>query len=557
MTALLTRCLAGSVLVGVTALLRAALRRRLPRGTFVVLWWVALARLLLPAACPSALSVYALLAHADPAAVSLPAAGLPAVPAALPAITGGAEAAAQTASALSPWAVVWAAGSALTALWFLTAYVRCRRRFAASVPAEDPALRRWLEAHRLRRPLSIRQSGTVDAPLTYGLLRPVILLPAAAQWDGGMDFVLAHELVHIRRFDGLARLALAAALCLYWWNPAVWLLYVLAGRDLELSCDEAVVRGAGGDIRRAYAQVLISMEARKSGLSPALYSRFGGSAMEERIVSIMKYKKATVLSLLLAVLLVAGVTTAFATSPRTAGAASAAPRDGESTPAALVSVSRGDEQSYTPGQWAEIQEQVRAGEVLLFDTKEAELAYAALSAFETPDYRSQTVAAFNTALVPDRDALGQRLDDYILVRDAGVTNEFLARTLWQSLSERYGDYLEPDEPYFCPVYLMQPEREDAFAAADVYLFYTLPDPSAVTVGERDDALRNIRMALQTYFDGLTDEELADSGLPQRMQAQCTALCGRFAPAGMPMTAELYRLEGSIGGEEILFTAESQ
>ena len=90
-------------------------------------------------------------------------------------------------------------------------------------------------------------------------------------------------------------------------------MYILANRDIELSCDEAVVRLFGESTRAAYARSLISMEETRSGLTP-LCNNFNKNAIEERITAIMKIKKASIFSLVLAVALVAGVTTAFATT---------------------------------------------------------------------------------------------------------------------------------------------------------------------------------------------------------------------------------------------------
>ena len=197
-------------------------------------------------------------------------------------------------------------------------YWQCRREFRASLPVEAPFAARWLDRHRLRRPLAIRQCDRISTPLTYGLLRPVILVPKSADWsdEEAMSYVLTHEYVHVRRLDGAAKLVLAAALCLHWWNPLVWVMYVLANRDLELSCDEAVVREFGVETRAVYARTLIRMEENRSHRIP-LVSHFSKNAIEERIRAIMKIRKTTVLTLALACLLVLGTGTVFATSPWT------------------------------------------------------------------------------------------------------------------------------------------------------------------------------------------------------------------------------------------------
>ena len=182
-----------------------------------------------------------------------------------------AAAAQQTASAPAAqppvWTIVWAVGAAVCAVVFAVAYGRCCREFRASFPAENDVIRRWLQSHPLRRTIAIRQSGRISSPLTFGVLRPVILVPKKTDWtdETALRYVLEHEFVHIQRFDVLSKLLLIAAVCVHWFNPLVWVMYVLANRDLELSCDETVLRRFGGDVRAAYARVLIRMEAARSG----------------------------------------------------------------------------------------------------------------------------------------------------------------------------------------------------------------------------------------------------------------------------------------------------
>ena len=211
--------------------------------------------------------------------------------------------------------MVWLAAAALIAAYFTVSYGRARRRFRASIPDDSPAVRRWLAGQRLRRPLEVRQSDLVSSPLTYGVLRPVILLPESMEREdeAALTYILTHELVHVQRFDAVAKLVFAATLCVHWFNPLVWVLYVLANRDLELSCDQRVMDLLGGRKKAAYALTLINMEETRSGyFSP--YSHFSKLAIEERIEAIMKYKKASVLALGLAAALVVGATTAFAAS---------------------------------------------------------------------------------------------------------------------------------------------------------------------------------------------------------------------------------------------------
>ena len=303
--------LTGGVMIAVSTLLRALAMNHVPKKTFLALWGAALVRLLVPVSLPSPLSVYSLLARERAARLPEVAAVVTRLPSAIPA---GQASAQETAASLSVWSIVWIAGVLLCAAFFAVAYCKCRREFRMSLPVDNRFTRRWLAEHPLRRRLAIRQSDRVSSPLTFGVLRPVILMPKAADWtdDRALSYVLEHEFVHIQRFDALWKLLLIAAACVHWFNLLVWAMYVLANRDLELSCDETVVRRFGG-ARASYARVLIGMEAERSGFAP-LCNHFSRTAIEERITAIMKTKKITFLSLLLAAALIAGTVTVFATT---------------------------------------------------------------------------------------------------------------------------------------------------------------------------------------------------------------------------------------------------
>lgn len=313
---LLERGAAGAVLILVIALLRAAMGRALPRRALGALWWAASLRLLLPWEAPCRLSVYNLFAAKTRTPALRPAGGGVAVRLLPGTVTGGGAAApvipaAPAAPAVSPWALVWLAGSLLLALWLAASYLRCRRKFRTSLPAEGEFAARWREDHPR---IDLRVSDRVASPLAYGLLRPVILLPKGMDRgdETALGHILAHEYEHIRHLDGLTKLVLAAALCVHWWNPAVWLMACLANRDLELACDGAVVRRLGDPA--AYARTLLAVEEARAGLCP----RFAQSPVEERIKMMMKFqsKRVPVLATVCALLLAACVTTAFATSAR-------------------------------------------------------------------------------------------------------------------------------------------------------------------------------------------------------------------------------------------------
>ena len=314
---LLQMSFAGAVMILAIIVIRALAINLLPKKTFLALWGIAVMRLLLPFSLPSAFSVYSLIGNHIP--MTAPA-KVPQAFEVLPAETNGQmftmpSGISNTASSISAWAIIWGVGMLVCALVFAIAYWKCRQEFQTSLPVDNGFIRGWLSSHRLKRTISVRQSSRFSAPLTYGVFCPVILMPTSTDWENtkSLQYVLAHEYVHIRRFNSITKLVLITALCVHWFNPLVWAMYVLANRDIELSCDEAVVRLFGENTKAAYARSLISMEETRSGLTP-LCNNFNKNAIEERITAIMKIKKTSIFSLALAVALIVGVTTVFATS---------------------------------------------------------------------------------------------------------------------------------------------------------------------------------------------------------------------------------------------------
>jgi len=201
----------------------------------------------------------------------------------------------------------------LCGAWLLWGHLQSRSLYAMSLPVEDAGVLDWQKRHSLRRFVQVRRSDRISAPLTYGVLQPVVLLPSSMDLSDAetLSYVLEHEYVHIRRFDTLRKCLLAAGLCLHWFNPLVWGMYLLAVRDMELACDEAVVR-AGAD-RRGYALALLRLEEERSGASLS-GSHFSGHTLEKRIEAIMEHKKHSLSALLAVLVLMSVTTTVFATS---------------------------------------------------------------------------------------------------------------------------------------------------------------------------------------------------------------------------------------------------
>ncbi|OUQ28487.1 hypothetical protein B5E77_01650 [Lachnoclostridium sp. An131] len=315
----------GAVMILVIFAVRTAAINGLPKKLFILLWELVLLRLLVPFSIPSVISVYTFLergldAGNSPAqALQVPAAYL--IPQAAVEGTGGSSGAQLLQESVpgtpeAPvWLILWLVGASACAIFFLVSYLRCYREFRTSLPVHSEMAVRWLKRHPLRRTVRVRQSDRISAPLTYGVLKPVILLPKEMDLTESrqLEYILLHEYIHIRRLDSVRKMVMVSALCVHWFNPFVWLMYILFNRDMELACDESVVRKSGTTSRRDYAKTLISMEEKKSMALP-LCNSFSQNAVRERITAIMKTKKVTIGIGIVCVLILAVVIILFATS---------------------------------------------------------------------------------------------------------------------------------------------------------------------------------------------------------------------------------------------------
>ena len=312
---------AGGVLILFIVLIRALAIHRLPKTTFLALWMIAALRLLLPFSIPLTFNIHIGLDVFSDVVQELPSGNIAStLPGdSPPSYDIGTAVPSPATEHISTFEILWLVGVLLLAIYFSISYFRSMRKFRMSIPDNTPYIQNWLTAHQISRPLAVRSSDLISSPLTYGILHPVILLPKKLDRNDqvALKYVLTHEYVHIRRFDAITKILFAAVLCIHWFNPLVWVMYVLANRDVELSCDAWVIRMMGAKNRSSYALMLIKMEERRNGMS-ALCSHFGKNAITERIEAIMKFKKTSTIACALALVVVVGATTAFAASANTA-----------------------------------------------------------------------------------------------------------------------------------------------------------------------------------------------------------------------------------------------
>ena len=292
----LTLSLTASLVLLPLLALAPRLRRRYAGRTFYVLWLVLALRLVLPVQLP--LPEPAVRVDLPPSqAATLPA---PAAEPDVPPSAGVTEPAPVTGEAgralswteLGAW--LWLGGAAALLVYQGVSYALARRRLlrgAEPGPEEEAALldslARELGVSRLP---PLLHAADADSPMVLGLLRPVLLLPEGALPPEALEVALRHELTHLRRHDVAYQALLLLARAVHWFNPLMWWMGREAGRNLELCCDDAVVRGRDEAFRRQYGAVLLRAAA---GGGVPLSTRFGGGKgqLKARLANLFRNKR--------------------------------------------------------------------------------------------------------------------------------------------------------------------------------------------------------------------------------------------------------------------------
>jgi len=209
--------------------------------------------------------------------------------------------------------ISWILGVSLFGAFFICNYWKSHQKIRCAIPIHNDVLDRWKSAHQLKRPIQILTSDQITTPVTVGILKPKIIVPVEMDCSQNLHYMLEHEFYHIKRWDALWKVLMITIACLHWFNPLVWVMCILANRDLEISCDGWVMNKFGKNNKKTYASILIKMAEQRNEFVP-FYNGFAKHAVEERIESIMSTKKITWISIGVAAVIISVLSlNAFAT----------------------------------------------------------------------------------------------------------------------------------------------------------------------------------------------------------------------------------------------------
>ena len=300
--------ISASWLVLAVLLLRFVLKKA-PKWVNVLLWGIVAVRLAFPFSIESALS---LIPSAETISPGIMMDNMPSVQTGVPAINNVINPVISSSLAPTPGAsanplqiwipilsIIWAVGVAVLLLYTAVSYWRLRRKVSEAVILRD----------------NIFQSENVASPFVLGIIKPKVYLPY--HMDGqDLSHVVAHEQAHIRRRDHWWKPLGFLLLTIHWFNPLMWLAYVLLCRDIELACDEKVIKELGNEQRADYTQALVACSVNRRMIA-ACPLAFGEVGVKERVKSVMNYKKPSFWIIVLAVIACVVVAVCFLTDPET------------------------------------------------------------------------------------------------------------------------------------------------------------------------------------------------------------------------------------------------
>ena len=305
---IVNRSIAASWIVIAVLVLRLCLKKT-PKWVNVLLWGIVAVRLIFPFSIESALS---LIPSAETVSPSIMMEQTPSVQTGVPALDqvinpvidhSLSPAPGASANPLQIWipvlTVIWLLGVAALFLYSAVSYRRLRRRVCEAVILRD----------------NIYQIENVCSPFVLGIIRPKIYLPYHMD-KREMDHVIAHEQTHIRRRDHWWKPLGFLLLTVHWFNPLLWLGYILLCRDIELACDEKVIREMDSEQRADYTQALVSCSVSRRSIA-ACPLAFGEVGIKERVKSVMNYKKPAFWIVLASAVVCAVAAVCFLTDPKT------------------------------------------------------------------------------------------------------------------------------------------------------------------------------------------------------------------------------------------------
>lgn len=193
--------------------------------------------------------------------------------------------------------LVWFMGTMSLMILAIIAYLYTIRKFDEAIICKNRMIDKVLDEIGSERRIRVYTLAEVKTPVVCGIFKPKIIIPTYLineENEKILKYVIYHEVIHIKRKDYIIKILAILVACVHWFNPVVWMALVLDDQDMERACDEKVIQEAKGDIRKEYAQALLSFTVECSDKENRVVVAFGESNVKKRLKGVLKYKKPSI-----------------------------------------------------------------------------------------------------------------------------------------------------------------------------------------------------------------------------------------------------------------------
>ncbi len=195
--------------------------------------------------------------------------------------------------------IIWIVGVVILLIYCVISYLKITYNVKTATLVKD----------------NIFETDRITAPFLFGFIKPKIYVPVGIS-DNELSYILAHEQTHIQRLDYLIKPFAFLVLIVHWFNPLMWVSFALMSKDMEMSCDESVIKKMGNEVKGSYSNSLLSLSAKRSGLILGSPLAFGESNIKSRIKNILNYKKPAFGVIILAIVATVSLIVAFTANPK-------------------------------------------------------------------------------------------------------------------------------------------------------------------------------------------------------------------------------------------------
>lgn len=306
---ILSMNISAAVMITMTILLRRIFKYHIPHSVFCVLWAVIIIRLFIPVSINSELSLWNFFVEIEEASAT--STGI---------INSKAHVYVSDAiqNSYAPigngYIILWGTVCVILGAYFLLQYIKLSKAAKQAVIPENKILNNRIEKLGFYRNISIGIMKGLKSPAVFGVIHPIIFFPEQFDFNNeSTNYILLHECGHIKYFHTLYKIFLTVLICVYWYNPFVWIMYFALDSDMEITADRYVISKIGNESKAIYAATLIT--AAESKIKPVIfYYHYKSKLTKERIEAIMRFKKLTAGAVIITVLIPAFMFTVFATT---------------------------------------------------------------------------------------------------------------------------------------------------------------------------------------------------------------------------------------------------